>query len=112
MRISTIKTEKALKGLGYGVLFLTTGALSYVSFKDMPDVISRQKAKNEAERELVKTYNPELYNDFMENGYGLHSWEDAAKQIQDSLKIDSIAKTNYALGMQAVRDSLANANKK
>ena len=111
MKVNSIKTEKVLKGLGYGALLLTAGAVSYMTLKDLPDVISRQKEKNKAERELVKTYNPELYNNFMEKGYGLHSWEEAAKQIQDSLKIDSIARTNYALGMQAVRDSLANANK-
>ena len=30
---------------------------------------------------------------------------------ENIIKMDSIAKTNYALGMQAVRDSLANTNK-
>ena len=39
-------------------------------------------------------------------------WEREAKAVEDSIKLDSIAKTNYALGMQAVRDSLANVNKK
>ena len=111
MRINPIKSEKLLKGLKYTGVVATLSLCSYLAFKDMPNVISRQREKRETEKELVKTYKPELYKDFMTNGYGLHSWEDATKQIQDSLKLDSVARTNYALGMRAVRDSLVNANK-
>ena len=39
------------------------------------------------------------------------NWPKEAEKLQTQLKMDSIAKTNYALGMQAVRDSLAKADK-
>ena len=39
-------------------------------------------------------------------------WATEAEILEQEIKMDSIARTNYALGMQAVRDSLANANKK
>ena len=59
-------------------------------------------------RQYVQIHNPNKYNQVLANKkMGPNKWLIAAKEIQDSLKIDSIAKTNYALGMQAVRDSLA-----
>ena len=112
MKINPINSQKALKALGYTAACVALGAASYLTFKDLPDVFSRQKEENERNKEIVKKYNPSLYNDFMENGYQFNSWEIAAEQIQDSLRVDSIAKANYALGMQAMRDSLASANKK
>lgn len=33
------------------------------------------------------------------------------KAVQEALKMDSVAKANYALGMQAVRDSIEAAKK-
>ena len=36
----------------------------------------------------------------------------AIEKKENIMKMDSIAQTNYVLGMQAVRDSLTNANKK
>ena len=65
-----------------------------------------------AAQEIVKKHNPSLHKKLLEENAGLYPWQHAAESIQNSLKIDSVAKTNYALGMQAVRDSLANANKK
>lgn len=40
------------------------------------------------------------------------NWTTEAEILEQEIKMDSVARTNYALGMQAIRDSLANANKK
>ena len=68
--------------------------------------------KERAARDVVEQYNPALHKEMDQRNAGLYTWQHAAESIQDSLRKDSIAKTNYALGMQAVRDSIANANKK
>ena len=65
-----------------------------------------------AAKKIVKEYKPDLHKKMLEEDAGLYPWQNAAEAIQDSLRIDSIAKTNYALGMQAIRDSLASANRK
>ena len=61
-------------------------------------------------RTFVQEHNPQKYNQILTNkNLSAKKWLDAAKEVSDSLRIDSIAKTNYALGMQAVRDSIKRA---
>ena len=69
-------------------------------------------AKNQQVKEYVKQHNPELYNEYSRTDRPIKDYYEAARDIREDLRLDSVAKTNYALGMQAVRDSLANANKK
>ena len=79
--------------------------------------------QNEAQRkkeikllkEIIKQKDENKYNQLLkkeDSSMFSVNWYEEANILQDSLRMDSIAKTNYALGMQAVRDSLANANKK
>ena len=66
---------------------------------------------------IVQKYAPEKIETLTKSTKNEHiairtaKWEEVAKQISDSLKIDSIAKANYAKGAQMVRDSIKNANK-
>jgi hypothetical protein len=53
----------------------------------------------------IDRYN-KLANQEEKNMFSVNWYQEASK-VQDSLKMDSIAKTNYALGVQAVRDSIS-----
>lgn len=66
----------------------------------------------EKSKEIVKQANIKKYIEILEseNAKNIDVWNKAAIQVQDSLKIDSIARTNYAKGAQMVRDSIKNAN--
>lgn len=74
--------------------------------------------RSEVSMEYLKKHDTNKYIEILEKGLdkATHTdskkWEQAAKEVQDSLRIDSIAKTNYAKGAQMVRDSIANANLK
>lgn len=71
------------------------------------------KMEDEAKAYIQKNdslkYNDLIAKDNYPNSF---NWITEADKLKEDLRIDSIAKTNYALGMQAIRDSLANANKK
>ena len=112
MKISPV-TCKILKDSGVtiacGLVGLVVGG---VRFSHVANARKVNQAKNEQVVEYVKQYNPDLYNDYSHANRPIVDYYEAARDIRKELKLDSIAKTNYALGMQAVRDSLVNANKK
>ncbi len=63
-------------------------------------------------REYVMNTDPARYNNIMSSGYQDKSaiektffWQQEARKLQDSLRIDSIAKEAYAKGLIAVKDS-------
>ncbi len=58
--------------------------------------------------ELVNQYNQDKYNEMPETNLSDTVWNKAVSNIEDSLRQDSIAITNYAKGLQSVRDSLEN----
>lgn len=68
--------------------------------------------KSEKAVKYLKANDSNKYIEILEKGIdkqsGADIWEQAAKEVRDSLKIDSVAKTNYAKGAQMVRDSIAN----
>ena len=74
--------------------------------------------RSEVSMEYLKKHDTNKYIEILEKGLNKTTqtdskkWEQAAKEVQDSLRIDSIAKTNYGKGAQMVRDSIANANLK
>ena len=107
MKISPVVTNKIGEAVRwtFGIGTFAFGCFLFNKSHNM--VIKEEKAA----QEIVKEHNPILYKKMLEEDAGLYPWQNAAEAIQDSLKIDSIAKTNYALGMQAVRDSLASTNK-
>ena len=79
-------------------------------------ITTRMRAQNaeriKEAREIVKKADTQKYIKILESNKSenLEVWQKAAKQVQDSLKIDSIAKANYAKGAQMVRDSIKKAN--
>lgn len=100
--------------LPFGFFCIAAGAIGFIS-------VSRTSVKHntntsEKAMEYVKTHSPNKYLETLEKGVdkstykGVEIWQQAAKEVQDSLRIDSIAKTNYAKGTQMVRDSIAKAN--
>ena len=65
-----------------------------------------------AAREYVMNTDPARYNNIMSSGYQDKSaiektffWQQEARALRDSLRIDSIAKEAYAKGLIAVKDS-------
>ena len=101
-------------GLALGVC-LTTVSLCGLSLKENQDKSIKSIRQN---MEYVKANAPEKYKEFIETkdnksiNYSLREklWENYANNIRDSLKIDSIAKTNYAKGLQLAKDSLEEVN--
>ena len=71
---------------------------------------------SEKSMEYVKTHSPNKYMEILEKSVGKSTfsgaevWQQAAREVSDSLRIDSVARTNYAKGAQMVRDSIAKAN--
>ncbi len=86
------------------------GIASYATYTGVSKI---NDANNEA-KAYIQNNDIKRYNELIEqDGYPkTFNWVIEAQKLETELKLDSIAKTNYALGMQAVRDSLANANKK
>lgn len=102
-------------GQSIAVPLLTLGLLGLASSR----VNKRQERLNnvsETSMEYIRENNPNKYFEILEKGVdkrtveGSELWKQAAKEVRDSLRIDSIAKTNYAKGAQMVRDSIAKAN--
>ena len=109
MKINPV-TRRILKDLGLATAcgLVAVGGILKAALRER----KINEAKHEQVVEYVKQYNPDLYNDYSHANRPIVDYYEAARDIREELKLDSIAKTNYALGMQAVRDSLANANKK
>ena len=70
--------------------------------------------KEDQAKEYIKNNDINKYNELItRKGWPKDFyWTVEAQKIETKLKNDSIAKTNYALGLQAVKDSLANITKK
>jgi phosphoenolpyruvate carboxylase len=108
MKINPV-TRKILKDLGVATAcgLVATGGILNATLRER----KISEAKHEQVMEYVKQHNPDLYNDYLYTNRPIVDYYEAARDIREELKLDSIAKTNYALGMQAVRDSLVNAKK-
>lgn len=78
------------------------------------DGMSRKIDKDSEAKIYIQSNDTNRYQELLkQDGYPrTFDWVEEAKNLENTLKLDSVAKTNYALGVQAVRDSLANANKK
>ena len=72
--------------------------------------IANKKINNmiEDSKQVVKQHDIYKYVDILEspNADNYETWNKAAKEIQDSLRLDSIAKANYTKGLLMVKDSL------
>lgn len=105
--------HKTLKNSGITIACGLIGlAVGGVWFSHVANARKVNQAKNEQVKEYVKQHRLDLYNDYTYTNRPIVDYYEAARDIREDLKLDSIARTNYALGMQAVRDSLANTNKK
>ena len=83
---------------------ITLGFIGLISAGVFVHEANKDRKLNSVKHEHVEEY---LYTN-----KPIEDYYEAARDIREDLKLDSIAKTNYALGMQAVRDSLANTSKK
>ena len=111
MKISNNLAEKLKVGSRWAFL---VGGLTIASLCSH-NTYSNIDKENLKHKEYIRQNDSVRYNKLLEKGRSWSEmvfWEREAKAVEDSIKLDSIAKTNYALGMQAVRDSLANVNKK
>ena len=90
----------------WGPLLIGCGVTGYCAIKDINSAIEKENAA----KEIIKQKNEDKYNQLLkkeDKSMFSVNWYEEASKLQDSLKMDSIAKTNYALGMQAIRDSIA-----
>ena len=100
-------TNKIKVGL---TLFGLAGLATCSTIKTIND--GKETTKEMAQsKKIIKKANLEKYVEILESPDAKNAevWHKAAKQIQDSLKIDSIARTNYAKGQQMIRDSIKKA---
>ena len=82
-------------------------AFLYISFAlYLGKTVKAVKAKEEAKKE-IKAKAPERYAKMCEQSVeGTYvNWAKEAEKVRDSLRIDSIAKTNYAKGLNLVKDT-------
>ena len=96
----TMKLEKQIL-LGWGMF--VEAAISAAVYCQIPN---NKVAREDAYREYLKEKAPHKYIEAVEKNL---TWKEAVKQVQDSLRMNSIARTNYAKGQQMVRDSLKRA---
>ena len=96
-------------------LFITTGILAAVGFSTA--ILKQEnKAKDQLKQKVLTTdtarYN-RITNDIKAGKIAdtYYGWTKEVQKMNDSIKIDSIAKTAYAKGAQMVRDSIKNASK-
>lgn len=77
---------------------LGVAALACISAGIMAHRSNRQVGQYQ---EYVMKHAPHKYNELARCGSRL-TWEEAAKQVQDSIKLDSVARTNYAKGQRYI----------
>lgn len=108
MRISSVKTF-VKKNIPWVFIAGGFGIASYCTSKGLNRIIEAEnQAKSYIQYNDKEKYDSLVLEDKWPKSF---NWVIEAQNLEAELKLDSIAKTNYALGMQAVRDSLANANK-
>lgn len=110
MKINSPLEQKFIRGLHCTLLVGTLGLSSYC----LMDTVSQENIKNKKARSYVQNHDIDRYYDLVvkETYSNIVNWQEEAQKIETALKIDSAAKTNYTLGLQAAKDSLININKK
>ena len=78
-------------------------------------IYSRSIERQQAAEVTAKTYilknNQNKYIELINKGTrGPVAWTNAAMEVQDSMRVDSLCKKAYFEGAQMVRDSIAKAN--
>ena len=108
MLISPIK-QKLIGTLPKALLLGGFALIGYCQYNSA----TKFDEKESQAKEYVKKNDINKYNELVERkGWPKDFyWVVEAQKLETKLKNDSIAKTNYALGLQAVRDSLANTSK-
>ena len=109
MKISLVKTF-VKKNIPWVFIVGGFGIASYCTNKGLNRITEvENEAKSYIQNNDKEKYDSLVLEDKWPKSF---NWVIEAQNLEAELKLDSIAKANYALGMQAVRDSLANANKK
>lgn len=116
---------KGAKGVGYAALgcvglYVAAHALVYsiTGAKYLSETAEDPYLRNGKQMEYLKKNAPEKYYEYLESVYRHPSirnigggrveydfWHAAAAKVQDSLRVDSIAKAAYAKGLQAAKRS-------
>ena len=109
MKITPVKTF-VKQNLPWAFIIGGMSLASYCTYSGVNRINEEtSKAKAYIQKNDIERYNILVKKDSWPRSF---NWITEAEILEQELKIDSIARTNYALGMQAVRDSLATANKK
>lgn len=90
-----------------GLILLGTGLISNNVKKEQ-----REAKQIEVAKDYLKNNANDKYIRLLEKGQDidLKTWENAVREVQDSLRVDSLCKKAYFEGAQMVRDSIAKAN--
>lgn len=89
-----------LSKLKYTLPFVTFG-LGMISLGIIADIKRPKNTTAEdlkQAKEIVKKHNPYKYIDVLENDDCLKSWQKAAKEVEDSLRRDSLCHKAYGEG--------------
>ena len=97
----------------YGLTLYGLGIVCYIgAMKYCDSQIGQKYGTAKENMEYIKSKAPQKYIELLEHRQGCGSdnsnkfWAEAAKGVRDSIRIDSIAKSNYAKGLQMAKDSL------
>lgn len=96
-------------------LFIATGVIAAVGFNTA--IFKQDNKETDKLRQEVLTKDSARYkritNDIKAGNKAntYYGWSKEVQKMNDSIKIDSIAKTAYAKGAQMVRDSIKAASK-
>lgn len=92
----------------FGITALVAG--SAFCLKEARKVYESQQDAEVFARAYILKNNQNKYIELRNKGTRGAAWTNAAKEVYDSLRVDSLCKKAYFEGAQMVRDSIAKAN--
>lgn len=97
------KAKLPIAAAGLGIITLSI-------FADLNRPKNTTKEDTQAAKEIVRKHNPDRYIQILEDGNDCtKAWQKAAKEVKDSLRVDSLCRKAYFEGAQMVRDSINSA---
>lgn len=102
MKINTIKPILTRCAVWTAIIgaWATTSYTSYYGIEKAAD------KRIEAQKYLRENAPKKYIQLVQENVIGYKRWEEAAQEVKDSIRMDSIARTNYALGLHSAKKNL------
>ena len=105
MNIKNLKYNIPIALIGTGII-----SLGIVAECNRPKNTTKEDIQNA--KNIVRKHNPDKYIQTLENSDCLKGWQKAAKEVQDSLRLDSLCQKSYFESSQRINDSIKHIIKK